>query len=133
LITKPLIKKLLSEYIDYDDIPQDIELKIYSLEEIFIEKCLCILDKARNEPRDIYDLWYLVANEYIDVMFQGENIKKKGRYKSINDFNLIAILDAKKNIYSKLWEVRLNNQMIDLPHFEKTYRELRRSLRPLVR
>src|SRR5665811_2220604 len=51
------IKSLLS-YPEYGDIPAGISVRTYSLEEIASEKTTALFDKARNEPRDLYDMWH---------------------------------------------------------------------------
>lgn len=133
IINQPIAKTLLREYDEYNDIPEEIKLKVYPLEEIFIEKCLSILDKSRNEPRDIYDLWYLVYNRCVEFVFLGSQIREKGIYKGISSFDIIDTLKGKENNYKRLWEKRLYYHMIDLPHFEKVYRELKRDLKALNR
>jgi predicted nucleotidyltransferase component of viral defense system len=46
-------------YDSFDDLPEGPTVKVYAIEEIVIEKLLALSDRARNEPRDLYDLWYL--------------------------------------------------------------------------
>ncbi len=46
-------------YTSFDDLPEGPTVKVYALEEIVVEKLLALSDRARNEPRDLYDLWYL--------------------------------------------------------------------------
>ena len=112
-------------------IPEDVEINAYTLDEIFIEKCLCILNPSRSEPRDVFDLWFLTINKYVDYDFLVDNIKEKGQYKGLKNFNLLQIFAKKRHNYSSLWENRLEQQMVKLPHFEKVYRELKRELKQL--
>ncbi len=51
--------QVLKGYDEYTDLPENARISVYSLQEIASEKVLALLDKARNEPRDLYDLWYL--------------------------------------------------------------------------
>src|SRR3546814_15727060 len=46
-------------YDRFDDLPEGPTVKAYAIEEIVVEKLLALSDRARNEPRDLYDLWYL--------------------------------------------------------------------------
>ena len=46
-------------YDSFDDLPGGPTVKVYAIEEIAVEKLLALSDRARNEPRDLYDLWYL--------------------------------------------------------------------------
>jgi len=131
LIYKPIIKPLAREYKEYKDIPEDIELKVYPIKEIFIEKYLSILDKRRNEPRDLYDLWYLMSNKCLKYKHLGIDIKEKGKYKGISNYNIINTLNRKRNNYKSLWERRLETQIIDLPYFDRIFREIKQYLRPL--
>lgn len=131
LIFEPSFKKLLRSYDEYLDMPKNIKMKVYTLEEIFIEKILSVLDNARREPRDIYDLWYLLKNKCVNYELLAEPILEKGRYKEIISFDLILVLKKKENAYKKLWEQRLVYHIIDLPVFETIYRELKRYLKPI--
>lgn len=49
-------RPLLRGYEEYEDIPDNAVLKVYSLQEIAAEKVIALSDRARNEPRDLYDL-----------------------------------------------------------------------------
>ena len=53
---------VLRGYPEYADLPEDAMLRTYSLNEIAVEKAVALMDRARNEPRDLYDMWYLVGN-----------------------------------------------------------------------
>lgn len=46
-------------YDNFDDLPEGPTVKVYAIEEILVEKLLALSDPSRNEPRDLYDLWYL--------------------------------------------------------------------------
>ena len=131
LIYSLVFKTLLKEYAEYSDIPQDVKLKVYGLPEIFIEKYISVLDTARNEPKDIYDLWYLVSNECLEIEFLGKDIKEKGAYRGLKNFDIIELLNRKEANYNKLWDVRLSSHMVDLPYFDKVYRELKARVKPL--
>ena len=71
------------EYAQYEDIPKDSKVLVYSLEEIASEKVVALSDRARNEPRDLYDLWHLTLNQYVDLkeLFDaiGEKLTFRGR------------------------------------------------------
>ena len=40
---------------------------MYSLNEIATEKIVALQDRARNEPRDLYDLWFLTSHAGVDI------------------------------------------------------------------
>ncbi|MFH1075068.1 MAG: nucleotidyl transferase AbiEii/AbiGii toxin family protein, partial [Candidatus Firestonebacteria bacterium] len=129
LINPPVNKLLLRCYEQYYDIPENIELIVYTLEEIFIEKCLCVIN--RNEPRDVYDLWYLSSNQCLDFKHLASEIKTKGIAKDSKYLDIINALNTKRKNFESLWKTRLQDQMTDLPHFDKVYRELTRELKPI--
>ena len=37
-------------------------MKVFAIEAIAVEKPLALSDRMRNEPRDLYDLWYLFGS-----------------------------------------------------------------------
>lgn len=43
----------LRAYEEYEDIPGNAVVKVYSLKEIAAEKVIAVCDRARNEPRDL--------------------------------------------------------------------------------
>jgi hypothetical protein len=64
LVVFPLAERvILRGYEEFSDLPENRSLLVYSLEEIATEKTLALADPARNEPRDLYDLWQLTSNE----------------------------------------------------------------------
>jgi predicted nucleotidyltransferase component of viral defense system len=58
---------VLRAYEEYEDIPGNAVIKVYSLKEIAAEKVIAVCDRARNEPRDLYDLWYLCEQAHVDL------------------------------------------------------------------
>jgi len=44
-------------YAEFTDIPENRLVRVYSLEEVATEKVIALMDRARNERRDLYDLW----------------------------------------------------------------------------
>jgi uncharacterized protein len=74
---------------EYSDIPNDEKILVYSVNEIIAEKTIALLDRARTEPRDLYDFWYLIDN-CNSICLEGciDAIKAKllHRNKTLNDF-----------------------------------------------
>lgn len=131
MIYEPTERLLMREYEKYQDIPDNVALKVYTLEEIFIEKCVSVLDRSRNEPRDIYDLWYLTSNKCCDHDTLGRCVREKGIYHHLTDFEILNTLNAKESNYQTLWQNRLDHHVVDLPPFEGVYRQLKRNLKTL--
>lgn len=91
----------------------------------------CSSNIKRNEPRNIYDLWFLLDNDYIQLALLKGQIIEKSKFKEIEDINILHSLDNKKGIYERLWMNRLSYQVLNLPHFDHVYRSLKRILRQL--
>jgi len=53
---------VLRGYPEFEDLPEGRLVSVYSLNEIAAEKVVALQDRARNEPRDLYDLWYLTVH-----------------------------------------------------------------------
>jgi len=62
---------------EYEDLPADARVRVYSLREIAAEKVVALLDRARHEPRDLYDLWHLVEHSRADLGQAAEAITRK--------------------------------------------------------
>jgi len=125
----PLGKRpVLKGYEEYEDLPDNAKISVYSLEEILSEKVVALTDRARNEPRDLYDVWYLTEWENMDISTIIPEITEKLDFRGRGMESMID-LNNKKARFKKLWQMRLANQMADLPHFEEVYRAVLRSFR----
>jgi predicted nucleotidyltransferase component of viral defense system len=115
----------------YSDQPENVTYPVYSVEEIVLEKLRSILNPARNEPRDVYDLWYILEREKVDVGLLASDFKKKCQFARIALRNMAGLLKEKEHVYEKLWEGRLRQQMPRLPDYEGVSRSLQKRLREL--
>jgi len=120
---------LLKEYAEYDDLPSGRELNVYDINEIVLEKLCCILDPKRKQPRDVYDLWYLLNSRLVDGRMLIEDYKSKATYKKLNWEDLKKSVQQKESAYRSLWGTTLSHQMKDVPEFNETYRNLKQYLR----
>ena len=60
-------KRVLKTYEEYSDLPADgPPLRVYTLHEIVVEKTLAVTDGARREPRDLYDLWFILRGRHLE-------------------------------------------------------------------
>jgi hypothetical protein len=129
-IVFPIEERLvLPAYAEYEDIPGDEIVRIYSLQEIAAEKVIAICDRARNEPRDLYDLWHLCENAHIDLAEVTDAIASKLAFRGQSLASIGAQLDAKQSRLKRLWSQRLAGQMATLPEFDGIFRSVRRSFR----
>jgi len=127
-------KSILKNYEEYSDLPEQKKLHVYSIEEIFIEKLCCILDRARHEPRDIYDLWYLLNEGSVKLGDIKCDLMQKARHKKAHPNNFSEILEHKKRTYAASWENRLKHQLPggQVPPFDGIYRKIRRAFKQVT-
>jgi hypothetical protein len=113
----------------YTDLPEGLTIKAYDLREIAIEKLTALTDKARNEPRDLYDLWYLLS--YAELAFDPlrNELEAKLKFRNRSLEGLELALTAKRERLAKLWTLRLAQQMSELPEFDNVFRIVHRAVR----
>jgi hypothetical protein len=90
---------------------------------------VALLDAARNEPRDLYDIWFLTCYGHIDLGDVTHAIVKKWEFRKRKPTDTRKALESKETRYKKLWDVRLAAQMAELPEFSEVFRLVRRVLR----
>ncbi|MCX5810463.1 MAG: nucleotidyl transferase AbiEii/AbiGii toxin family protein [Proteobacteria bacterium] len=123
------MKTILKAYKEYDDLPDNAVIGIYSLNEIASEKIVAILDPARNEPRDLYDLWHLTTNGFVNPADLTDAVEQKMKFRGRGLEGARDDLSRKEPRLKKLWKIRLAPQMVDLPEFDLVYRSVLRGLR----
>jgi hypothetical protein len=123
------LRRVLRAYEEYADLPEDAEIPTYALREIAAEKVVALLDPARNEPRDLYDLWFLTSCGHIELGDVTHAIEKKWEFRKKKPAETREALKSKEARYKKLWDVRLSAQMAELPEFDEVFRSVRRALR----
>jgi len=129
-IVLPLEERpVLRGYEEYRDLPEDAGVRVYSLDEVAVEKTVALLDRARNEPRDLYDLWFLTAGGHVRLADLVDPVARKLEFRGLTLTQVGGQFVAKEARYKKLWQVRLAAQMTDLPEFTAAYREVRHALR----
>lgn len=122
-------RKVLRAYEEYEDLPEDAAILTYSLREIAAEKVVALLDAARNEPRDLYDIWFLTSLGHVDLRDLTHAIERKWEFRKKKPANTREALETKEARYEKLWDMRLSAQMAELPKFDHVFRTVRRALR----
>jgi predicted nucleotidyltransferase component of viral defense system len=129
LVFKLLERAVLRGYDEFEDLPENRLLYAYSLEEMTTEKTLALADKARNEPRDLYDLWHLTSNEGIALGALGDAMRQKLEFRGRPCEGLAEAIRAKEARLKALWGNRLGYQMVTLPEFDAVFRAVQRTLR----
>jgi predicted nucleotidyltransferase component of viral defense system len=122
-------RAVLRGYEEFEDLPENRLLYVYSLEEIAAEKTLALADRARNEPRDLYDLWYLTSNEGIGLGPLAGAMRQKLEFRGKPCEDLADAIRAKEARLKALWNSRLGHQMAALPSFDEVFR----AVQPLLR
>jgi len=123
----PMVKApILTPYSDC--VRRDEMLLSYSLEEIMTEKLCAIL--GRTEPRDLFDIHYLLTHRIVDMETVSFQLVEKMHPKRLDPSELEHVLKHKERSLSRLWEPRLSGQLpTDLPSIKTVIRETNRLLR----
>jgi predicted nucleotidyltransferase component of viral defense system len=132
LVFKPVYKPLLRPYGEFADLPGDSKIQVYSLGEIAAEKLVALMDRTRTEPRDLYDVWYLIQDGSIDMGELKDPVEKKLAFRGKTLAGVAREFPAKKERYERLWESRLAAQMPELPEFEESFRSVQRELKKIL-
>ena len=102
---------------------------MYSLNEIATEKIVALQDRARNEPRDLCDLWFLTSHAGIEIGHLIGAITEKLRFREKDIAGIEDRIFAKEARLKALWNGRLGHQMVALPQYDEVFRTVRRELR----
>jgi predicted nucleotidyltransferase component of viral defense system len=119
---------VLQSYAEFSDLPANREVRAYSLGEILTEKIVALSDRARTEPRDLYDAWHL-ANGGIAISDLTDGIQAKLEFRGRPAEGVEEQILGKEARLHRLWEQRLSHQISELPEFDRVFREFRRHLR----
>ena len=93
------------------------------------EKTIALADRARNEPRDLYDLWYLTSQAGVDMEHLANAVTEKLKFRAQPCGGIAEAIRLKEGRLKTLWAKRLAYQMVKLPEFDEVFRALRRTLR----
>jgi predicted nucleotidyltransferase component of viral defense system len=115
-------KRLLFSYPEFKN--KNSILETYTLESVVCDKIGRILD-VDNEPRDLYDLWYLLKLN-LDIKIIRKEFKNKYGYGILIPNLLREII---KDDYKQNWENRLIHQIFDLPDFNMLIKDLNKLIK----
>lgn len=118
VLGKAIAGHVLSSYSDWKK--TNGILPAYSLEALTAEKISAIFDSTRKEPRDLYDLNYLLKQKLDRDSILRLLKKKWGYIPSLS--SVLSNIDSE--IYRNRWQIRLNNQVEKLDKFEPFIRGL---------
>ena len=120
---------MLRGYREYEDLPEGHMIRVYGLDEIAVEKIVALTDRARNEPRDLFDVWFLTGEGHVDLAMLTPEIERKLEFRNRTVQGMNEELKRKEARYKKLWAARLGSQMAALPPFDGVFRSVLRSMR----
>jgi predicted nucleotidyltransferase component of viral defense system len=100
------------------------KLLCYSLEEVLIEKLRSVIQ--RMQPRDFYDIWYLLEVKGMNIEFYSNQFKTKCENKEINPAVFFKKLVVRLPQYKQRWQKSLSSQIHNLYDFEQVEREVLR-------
>ena len=123
LVFEPVFK---SAIINYSDL-EDYRLLCYSLEEVLVEKLRSTIQ--RLQPRDYYDIWYLLEVYKMDIDFYVPEFIKKCEAKEIDPKTFHSSIKKRMPQYKGRWAKSMADQIQNLPSFEQIEREMNRHLK----
>ena len=94
-----------------------------------VEKLLALSNRARNERRDLYDLWYLFGSTDLRVAEIRAELDAKLALRQRVVAGMEQAIAAKEDRLRRLWAARLAHQMDHLPPFDDVFREVLRAVR----
>jgi len=116
-------KEILFTYPDFRD--KKNTLNTYTLEAVVVDKISRIMD-VDKEVRDIFDLWFLLKLDYLNIFILKDELKRRLGFK-MHYPNLID--EIKSRAYKQSWEIRLEKQVAGLPAYENVVSELQELIR----
>lgn len=120
---KPIIKDAIINYSDLEA----YQLLSYPLEELLVEKLRCVMQ--RMQPRDYYDIWYLLEIEGMTIDFYEDEFIKKCKSKDVDPNEFHSKLKQRIPQYKARWKNSMSNQIKDLPDFDDAQREVHRHMK----
>jgi len=125
LVFAPIMK---SAFIGYSDM-EDHQLLCYPLEEVLVEKMRTVMQ--RMQARDYYDIWYLLEQHGMDIDFYTTEFKTKCSSKNLNAVDFHKKLSERIPQYKARWKNSLQEQIKNLPDFERVERKVQRHIKKL--
>jgi uncharacterized protein len=115
-------------FIHYSDL-KEFRILSYTLEEVLIEKMCALM--GRTQPRDLYDLWYLLEYEKMSIRHSWPEFERKAKNKGHTPTAFKEKVESKLNGFKGRWQGSLTSQIKDLPGFDLVVRELNKHFRKI--
>ena len=83
----------------------------------------------RTQARDFYDIWYLTETHGMEPEYHMAEFKRKCELKNQVPGEFFKKLEQKIPLYKGQWKNSLEDQIKDLPDFDRVEREVFRNLK----
>lgn len=83
----------------------------------------------RMQPRDYYDIWYLLEVHGMDVEYYTPEFTRKCESKELNPKEFHKKMEQKLPQYKARWQKSMSDQIKDLPDFDQVQREVQRQIK----
>ena len=110
-------------FLAYSD-QEKYKVLCYSLEEILVEKLRSTIQ--RMQPRDFYDIWYLLEIHGMHIDFYIPEYRIKCESKGVDPSTFHSNSKKRINQYKGRWGKSMSDQIKDLPEFDDVVRSLNR-------
>lgn len=120
---------IIRTYSEYNDFLPDSKIRVYSLEEIAIEKICALFAHDRRQPRDLFDIYNLIEEKNIKVADLVDLVGQKLNFKNIRFESIMNNFEKKEAVFEKMWVPILGQQMSYLPPFHEVFRKVKKSFR----
>jgi len=125
LVFAPVWQNMILNYTDQEK----HKLLCYPLEEVLVEKLRAVMQ--RMQARDFYDIWYLLEVHGMNVGFYVNEFISKCESKGFMASDFLIKLKQRMPQYKGRWQKSMNDQIKDLPDFDKVEREVQRHIRKM--
>ena len=125
LVIETQATALIGRYSDQSVPPPSITT--YTLSEVVAEKLRCVIQRV--QCRDPFDLHRLLVEQGIEMQDAWPLFEQKAEHKGLDPDSFDGRFDEREPMYRRRWTRELSEHVSDVPHFERTMRELRRELR----
>jgi uncharacterized protein len=129
MINSPVDRVVFNHYADLPS--ANVSLRCYPLEEVMIEKLVALM--GRTQPRDLYDIWYLLEENEIALDFLQNDFVEKANHKGHDPKLFLITWNRKSKQFEQLWKHYLAHQIANLPEFDGVSRALNRHFKLLTK
>jgi predicted nucleotidyltransferase component of viral defense system len=94
-----------------------------------IEKLSALM--GRTQPRDLYDVWYLLNENTVELEFLKTEFAIKAQHKGHHVAHFLPVWERKTKLFERQWNQYLAHQIAELPKFDAVCRAVNRYFKVL--